>query len=142
MEDNQGIMESLNSPLTHADMIRKLDMINQGLEATGSDELANQFIIFQLNNTETGGTVLETSTVNPTLDGGDDAPDVQMSVEMIAFHIGKDEGIPEGTRATMRLVIGKDENSRDKFLTLHSGPLQQAFAYTISQKEKQLTAKT
>ncbi|MEZ4927550.1 MAG: hypothetical protein R3A50_14820 [Saprospiraceae bacterium] len=108
-------MESLNSPLTHADMIRKLDMINQGLEATGSDELANQFIIFQLNNTETGGTVLETSTVNPTLDGGDDAPDVQMSVEMIAFHIGKDEGIPEGTRATMRLVIGKDENSRDKF---------------------------
>lgn len=101
--------------MAHGDMLRLLENAAMGLESTAADDLANQFIVFQLNNSETGGTVLETSNVVPTLDGGTEAPDVQMSIEMIAFHVGQDEGIPENTRATMRLVIGKDENSRDKY---------------------------
>jgi len=113
--NNLPFNDQMSQPMSHADMIRQLEMTAKGLESTGSDDLANQFIVFQLNNTETGGTVLETSTVTPTLAGDDDAPDVQMSIEMIAFHVGKDEGIPNDTRATMRLVIGKDENSRDKY---------------------------
>lgn len=115
MPDTQPFSDQMNQPMSHADMIRQLEMADKGLESTAAEDLANQFIVFQLNNTETVGTVLETSTVSPVLDGGDDAPDVQMSIEMIAFHVGKDEGIPDNTRATMRLVIGKDENSRDKF---------------------------
>jgi hypothetical protein len=105
----------MNNTMSYNDMLRGLEMSSKGLESTSTDDLANQFIVFQLNNSETGGTVIETSSVAPTLDGGDDAPDVQMSIEMIAFHVGKNEGIPENTRATMRLVIGKDENSRDKY---------------------------
>ena len=115
MEQNLPFNDQMSQPMSHADMLRQLEMSALGLESTGTEELSNQFIVFQLNNTETGGTVLETSTVTPTLDGGETAPDVQMSIEMIAFHIGQDEGIPQDTRATMRLVIGKDENSRDKF---------------------------
>ena len=105
----------MSQSMSHADMIRKLDMTSKGLESTGDDDLGNQFIIFQLNNTDTESTLLETSQVDPKLDGSEDAPDVQMNMEMIAFHIGKNEGIPDDTRATMRLVIGKDENSRDKY---------------------------
>jgi hypothetical protein len=115
MEKNQPFNDQMSQSMSHDDMLRKLEYAAMGLESAGADDLANQFIVFQLNNSETGGTVLETSNVAPALDGGDEAPDVQMSIEMIAFHVGKDEGIPENTRATMRLVIGKDENSRDKF---------------------------
>lgn len=106
--------ENINQPVSHADVLRKLDMAAKGLESTG-DDFANQFLVFQLNNSETGGTLLETSEVAPKMEGGDNEPDVQISMEMIAFHVGKNEGIPEDTRATMRLVIGKDENSRDKY---------------------------
>lgn len=115
MDNNQPFSDLMSQPMSHASMIRQLEMSDKGLESAGSEDLANQFIVFQLNNSPTGGTVLETSTVTPSLDGGDDAPDVQMSIEMIAFHVGQDEGIPQNTRATMRLVIGKDENSRDKY---------------------------
>ena len=113
--NNQPFSNEMSKPMAHGDMLRLLDNAAMGLESTAADDLANQFIVFQLNNSETGGTVLETSNVVPTLDGGTEAPDVQMSIEMIAFHVGQDEGIPENTRATMRLVIGKDENSRDKY---------------------------
>lgn len=106
--------EQINQPISHSDLLRKLDMASKGLESTGED-FANQFLVFQLNNSETGGTLLETSEVTPKMAGGDQEPDVQLSIEMIAFHVGENEGIPEDTRATMRLVIGKDENSRDKY---------------------------
>lgn len=112
---NTPFNDNMSETMSHSDMLRKLDMAAKGLESTGDEDLANQFIVFQLNNTDTGGTLLETSTVEPKIDGGNDAPDVQMTMEMIAFHVGKDEDIPENTRATMRLVIGKDENSSDKF---------------------------
>ncbi len=115
MDHNQPFSDQMGQTMSHDVMIRDLEKAAMGLESTGSEDLANQFIVFQLNNSATGGTVVETSNVAPSLDGGDDAPDVQMSIEMIAFHVGEDEGIPENTRATMRLVIGKDENSRDKY---------------------------
>lgn len=105
----------LEKSMPHEEMLRMLEAQAMGLESTGDEDLANQFLVFQLNNTDSGGTILETSLVEPSLDGSDAAPDVQMTIEMIAFHIGEDEGIPDNTRATMRLVIGKDENSRDKY---------------------------
>lgn len=101
--------------MSYEDMLNALEAQALGLESTSEEDLANQFLVFQLNNTDTGGTVLETSLVDPALNGSEEAPDIQMTVEMIAFHVGENEGIPENTRATMRLVIGKDENSRDKY---------------------------
>ncbi|MBL7828946.1 MAG: hypothetical protein JNJ57_20085 [Saprospiraceae bacterium] len=105
----------MSKPMSHEDMLRQLEFAALGLESTEDDDLGNQFIIFQLNNTETESTLLETSQVDPKIEGSDAEPDIQLNMEMIAFHIGQNEGIPDDTRATMRLVIGKDENSRDKY---------------------------
>jgi hypothetical protein len=106
---------ALEQPLPYTDMLDQLETMHMGLESAGDDDLANQFLVFQLNPSTDGGTVLETSLVEPQLDGSEDQPDVQMTMEMIAFHVAENEGIPANTRATMRMVIGKDENSRDKF---------------------------
>ena len=89
----------LESSMSYEDMINALEAQALGLESTSEEDLANQFLVFQLNNTDTGGTVLETSLVDPALNGSEEAPDVQMTVEMIAFHVGENEGIPENTRA-------------------------------------------
>ena len=105
----------LQPSMSHEEMLSILEAKALGLESSDENDLADQFLVFQLNNTETGGTVLETSLVEPALAGSEEAPDMQMTIEMIAFHVGKNEGIPDNTRATMRLVIGKDENSRDKY---------------------------
>lgn len=117
MENNNTPFQNmmLERSMSHDDMLSILEAQALGLESAGEDDLANQFLVFQLNNSETGSTVLETSLVEPALNGSEEAPDVQMTIEMIAFHVGEDEGIPNNTRATMRLVIGKDENSRDKY---------------------------
>ncbi|MCX2679453.1 hypothetical protein OOZ15_05810 [Galbibacter sp. EGI 63066] len=78
-------------------------------------ELSNQFIVFQLSNKEEGAPVFESSEVTPLIDGSKEEPDILMSMEMQSFHIGKDVEVDKKTRATMRINIGKDENSSDKY---------------------------
>lgn len=78
-------------------------------------DIKDQFVVFQLSNEATGQAVLESSQVEPALNGGNDEPDVMMKLEMQAFNIGANEDIDPKTRATMRITIGKDENSRDGY---------------------------
>ncbi len=79
------------------------------------DDLANQFIVFQVLGTDTNLTVAEASTVEPVFEGSPDKPDVCMGIEMQSFHVGQNEDVDKNTRATMRLIIGKDKNSSDRF---------------------------
>ncbi|MEL7020577.1 MAG: hypothetical protein AAGK47_03125, partial [Bacteroidota bacterium] len=79
------------------------------------DELANQFIVFQLSSQAEGDTILESSQVEPLLTTTPDQSDVLVQLELLSFHIGQQEQIDRNARATMRIVIGKDENSRDKY---------------------------
>lgn len=78
-------------------------------------DLANQFIVFQLSNQKTGPSILESSEVNSTIIGSAAEPDVLINLEMQSFHISKDLAVDKNSRATMRINIGKDENSTDKY---------------------------
>jgi len=79
-----------------------------------STDLQDQFFVFQLSNKADGPTILESTQVDPVIDGGDASPDVLASVEMVSFHLGANEKVDQNTKATLRMNIGKDENSTDK----------------------------
>lgn len=81
--------------------------------ATKSD-LANQFVVFQLSNQLDGPSILESSQIEPTIEGSQADPDVLVALELLSFHLGRDEEVDSNTRATMRLNFGKDESSTDK----------------------------
>jgi hypothetical protein len=77
-------------------------------------DLSTQFIIFQLNNKMDGRSVLESSAVEPNIDGSVDQPDVLVSLEMLSFQLGIHENVDPDTRATMRINFGKDDSSNDR----------------------------
>jgi hypothetical protein len=77
-------------------------------------DLAKQFVVFQLNPQADGPAVLESSRVDPKIEGSPNEPDVLMALEMVSFHIGSKEPIDPNTRATLRINLGKDESSTDK----------------------------
>ena len=78
-------------------------------------DLKDQFIVFQFSSKLEGQPILESSQVVPTLDGSEQEPDVLVNLELQSFSIGMGENIDADSRATMRMNIGKDENSRDKY---------------------------
>ncbi|MCM5661520.1 hypothetical protein [Galbibacter mesophilus] len=78
-------------------------------------DLSNQFIIFQLSDKKEGAAVLESSEVNPDIEGSEEQPDVLVNLKMQSFHIGDDVKINKRTRATMRINIGKDESSSNSY---------------------------
>ncbi len=77
-------------------------------------DLQDQFFVFQLSSQLDGPTILESTQVDPTIEGTEDTPDVLASVEMVSFHLGANEQIDQNTKATLRMNIGTDENSTDK----------------------------
>ncbi|MDP2890477.1 MAG: hypothetical protein Q8P34_16115 [Bacteroidota bacterium] len=78
-------------------------------------DLSNQFVNFQLSNTLDKPSIQESSQVEPILKGSNEQPDMLVNLEMLSFHIGANENIDKNSRATIRINIGKDENSRDKY---------------------------
>jgi hypothetical protein len=77
-------------------------------------DLSNQFIVFQLSSLVDGPSVLESSRLEPTIDGRPEEPDVLVALEMLSFHLAESEQAGPDTRATMRINFGKDESSTDK----------------------------
>jgi len=77
-------------------------------------DLAKQFVIFQLNPQLDGPAVLESSKVEPKIDGSASEPDVLVALELLSFHLGSGEQVDPGSRATLRINFGKDESSTDK----------------------------
>jgi hypothetical protein len=77
-------------------------------------DIADQFVAFQISNQPDGPAILESSQVEPRIDGSRDEPDVLVGVEMQSFQVGASEGIDKETRATLRLNFGKDESSTDR----------------------------
>jgi hypothetical protein len=80
-----------------------------------SQEMADQFILFQFSSEKEGPAILESSQVEPSIDGSDTEPDVLMGMEMLSFNLASNEGVDPATKATIRINIGKDETSRDKY---------------------------
>jgi hypothetical protein len=81
---------------------------------TPAADTADQFVVFQLSNQMDGPAILESSQVEPKIDGSRDEPDVLVGVEMLSFQVGESEDIDKNTRATLRLNFGKDESSTDR----------------------------
>jgi hypothetical protein len=79
------------------------------------NDLSNQFIAFQLSNKKDGPAILESTEVTSTIKGSSEEPDVLVNLEMQSFHIGKEVKVDKNTRATMRINIGKDKDSTDKY---------------------------
>ena len=85
------------------------------IPALTEPDLKDQFIVFQFSSKLEEQAILESSQVVPMLDGSEQEPDVLVHLELQSFSIGKSENIDAETRATMRINMGKDENSRDKY---------------------------
>ena len=79
-----------------------------------ADNLQDQFVVFQMNPRAEGPTILESSQVDPLINGSPEEPDVLTNLEMLSFNLGANEQVDKATDATMRINFGKDENSRDK----------------------------
>jgi hypothetical protein len=77
-------------------------------------DLSNQFWVFQLNPKTTGPAVLESSRVDPKIDGSPDEPDVLVGLELLSLHLAAGEEVEPDTRATLRLNFGKDDSSTDR----------------------------
>lgn len=86
---------------------------DDGVVASGSD-MADQFVVFQLGENMDGPAILSAEDVKPKLAGSDDEPDVLAKLNLVSFHVGADERIEKGTRATMRINFGKDPSSTDR----------------------------
>jgi hypothetical protein len=77
-------------------------------------DLADQFLVFQLNGQLEGPAILESTAVEPKIEGGPDQPDVLVALEMLSFQFAHSEGIDKDAKATLRLNLGKDESSTDR----------------------------
>ncbi|MBK8656545.1 MAG: hypothetical protein KBG02_02575 [Haliscomenobacter sp.] len=93
---------------------RDLAPLIQNRDAAAAD-LADQFVVFQLAPDLESPTLLETSMIQPRLAGSAEQPDVKMTIDLLSFHLSEDEDVDRNMKATMRIVIGKDENSSDRF---------------------------
>jgi len=71
-------------------------------------------MVFQLNSSLDGPTILDSTEVRPNIDGSPDNPDVLVGIEMLSFHVAEHDDIDKNTRVTLRMDIGKDESSTDK----------------------------
>ena len=90
------------------------------------EDEGDQFMVFQINNAAEGKTILEASELTPHFPGSEQQPDMYVTIEMQSFHVAKNEPIEKNTRATLRLVVGKDKGSRDRtfddvFWTISAG---------------------
>ncbi len=118
------------SPAAFYQELEILESTSRGLGERGarevSPELADQFVVFQIRPDNDGQTIAEASQVEPHFEGSPEQPDMYMTVELQSFHLARSERVDRNSRATMRLVIGKDKNSRDRlfddiFWTISAG---------------------
>jgi hypothetical protein len=82
-------------------------------DSANPDDNPDLFYCFQLSKEAEGSTIIEASQVEAALPGGEDTPDVAMRTDLLAFHVGADEDIDRNTRATLRMIVGKDDSSQD-----------------------------
>jgi hypothetical protein len=61
-----------------------------------------------------GPALLESSAVEPPIEGSADQPDVLVALEMLSFHLDETCVKDKDTRATMRVTLGKAPSSTDR----------------------------
>lgn len=79
-----------------------------------NDEVANQFMVFQLSRDLEGPALLEASDVEPDLEGDHAAPDIRCSLNLMSLHVARSVAVDSNDRATMRITFGKDPESSSR----------------------------
>lgn len=74
----------------------------------------NQFVVFQLSRQPDGPRILDLTQVDCAIDGSNDEPDVKMAISLEAFHTAQNEAVSKKSRATLRVIVGKDKDSTDQ----------------------------
>lgn len=75
-------------------------------------DLNDQMIAFQISENEDGPVIVDTTEITPQFEGSEN-PDVVAAVSMESFHLGAQEETEDDSRATVRLILGKDPGSSD-----------------------------
>lgn len=101
-----------------------------------NEKIQDQFIVFQFSRSEEGPTILESSQVQPRLEGSDERPDTLARLQMTTFHVGREEEIKKDTRATLRLDLSKDRNSSSSLDTLYWAVAAGLNLYDEAKKER------
>ncbi|MBS1145379.1 MAG: hypothetical protein H6R14_2785 [Proteobacteria bacterium] len=97
------------------DFLSGLFSRDDGSAAT-RDDLADQFIVYQISKEAEGPALLDASAVKPGLEGTPEQPDVLARLNMTSFHVGTGEDIDPDTRATMRITFGADASSSGRIM--------------------------
>ena len=109
--------------IQYQDLIEQLqnfdDEAKKGSKEAEVNELANQFIPFQIVGTENKNVVKQVHEIDRVLEGKGDRPDVLMRIEMVHFHLAKDERLRRDTRATMNITIRQENAIDDKLEPLY-----------------------
>ena len=79
-----------------------------------SQVIDDQFMLYQLGSADQP--IRDLTQVEPLVEGNAAEPDVQASIAMLAFHLGRDdaEKMTDQSRATLQLDLGKDESSNSQ----------------------------
>ena len=80
------------------------------------DDLADQFIAYQISKAAEGPALLDATAVQPGLAGSSEQPDVLARMNLVSFHIGIGEGVDADTRATLRITFGADPSTSTRML--------------------------
>jgi hypothetical protein len=105
---------------------------------------ADQFTLFQLAAGNVGRPVVDLHAATPTLKGGDDNPNVRVSIDLLSFRIAPTEGLDPKMQATLRLDMGNDRSSPSPldplFWSIAAGFYLAAQAVTPPAEAKSLNA--
>lgn len=102
----------------------------------GTNDLSKNFYIFQIQPDGAANAALDLSKVTPVFNGGVDAPDILMQLEMLCFNLAKSEKVNSKTRATMRVIIQQMETldaSLDPLVWVVSAGLQ---LYNLKERKR------
>jgi hypothetical protein len=101
------------------EQLQRTEPGSKGSEGEANNELANQFIPFQIVGNQDKNLVQQVHEIDPLLEGKEDRPDVLMRVEMIDFHLAEDERLNKRDRATMNITIRQENAVDDKLEPLY-----------------------
>lgn len=69
--------------------------------------------VYQLEGNGPALNIVDPTDVIPTLAGSPDKRDIVFSVSLQSFHVGSQEAVKSNTRATLKIIAGKSQDSPD-----------------------------
>jgi len=75
-------------------------------------DLKDQFLVFQLMPTKNQKWYVRSpQEIEPRLETNEQYPDIVLDTRLLSFHLGGEEKVSAGTKATVRITFGGDQNT-------------------------------